>query len=603
MGNITIQGDLTGDVPGGEVGGASNLTTVGAIPYVSAAGTLNQDPTALFWDAANDRATFGVAKIGTGFAGAAEFSVATSFGTANFALLQTGTQTILNGSRIDFRIGNTDAMLVAPTTRNLLIGTTTDSNFKLDVAASGSAGTARFYGGAGVSDTTKVVVRAGAGQSGNLQEWTASNGTTVNHYINNDEFYFKSFQMLLQASYVGAIKLNSASTMGWTNGIPATNALDLSLSRASAGVLQVGDGGSNALGQVNARAVNSVNTLVAYNSTGGIFMAGNAGSSWGTMQSYSDGAGTAKATAINPNGGNVLVGTTTDDGANKLQVSTPAGAIVANTAFLSPSMANGNKVYLTIGTSSSSNNSFTWLYNHSSTSSSRYLSVQPYEGQIGSSSTWFASSNMTVGDVTAAPLDPGFRFSVRSSGSSGTFRIFDEVPTTGVTKAVIRAGAGQSTTNLTEWQNASTGAVLSYFSADASLVLNSSGSGLTAPQVISSGNIRTGGNAKATSSGFFGWVSGADTSAALDTALYRNAAGVLEINNGTAGTYRDILARRHQASGETVASLPAAAAGNAGTISYVTDANATTIGSTVAGGGANKVLVWSNGTAWKIFAN
>ena len=46
---------------GGAVGGASNLTTVGAIPYVSAAGILNQDPTALFWDAANNRLGVGTA--------------------------------------------------------------------------------------------------------------------------------------------------------------------------------------------------------------------------------------------------------------------------------------------------------------------------------------------------------------------------------------------------------------------------------------------------------------------------------------------------------------------------------------------------------------
>ena len=44
-----------GDVPSG----ASNLTTVGAIPYVSAAGVLNQDTPALFWDAANNRLGLG----------------------------------------------------------------------------------------------------------------------------------------------------------------------------------------------------------------------------------------------------------------------------------------------------------------------------------------------------------------------------------------------------------------------------------------------------------------------------------------------------------------------------------------------------------------
>lgn len=50
----------------------------------------------------------------------------------------------------------------------------------------------------------------------------------------------------------------------------------------------------------------------------------------------------------------------------------------------------------------------------------------------------------------------------------------------------------------------------------------------------------------------------------------------------------------------TVASLPAAGAGNTGREYYVSDANATTRLSTVAGGGANFVKVFSNGTNWLI---
>lgn len=48
-----------------------------------------------------------------------------------------------------------------------------------------------------------------------------------------------------------------------------------------------------------------------------------------------------------------------------------------------------------------------------------------------------------------------------------------------------------------------------------------------------------------------------------------------------------------------VANLPAAASSQ-GLIFLVTDANATTRLSTVAGGGANVVLVFSDGSAWKI---
>lgn len=50
----------------------------------------------------------------------------------------------------------------------------------------------------------------------------------------------------------------------------------------------------------------------------------------------------------------------------------------------------------------------------------------------------------------------------------------------------------------------------------------------------------------------------------------------------------------------TVASLPAAATIGAGAKAFVSDANATTFASVVAGGGANNVPVYSDGTNWRI---
>ena len=50
----------------------------------------------------------------------------------------------------------------------------------------------------------------------------------------------------------------------------------------------------------------------------------------------------------------------------------------------------------------------------------------------------------------------------------------------------------------------------------------------------------------------------------------------------------------------TVATLPSAATSGTGARAFVSDANATTFASTVAGGGANKVPVYSDGTNWKI---
>jgi hypothetical protein len=87
-----------------------------------------------------------------------------------------------------------------------------------------------------------------------------------------------------------------------------------------------------------------------------------------------------------------------------------------------------------------------------------------------------------------------------------------------------------------------------------------------------------------------------------DTGIGRNAAGVLEVNNGTNGTYRDLRARNLRVEPTAVASLVAASTAGQGALAWVTDATAVTARSTVAGGGANKVLVMSDGTNWLIVA-
>jgi len=50
----------------------------------------------------------------------------------------------------------------------------------------------------------------------------------------------------------------------------------------------------------------------------------------------------------------------------------------------------------------------------------------------------------------------------------------------------------------------------------------------------------------------------------------------------------------------TVALLPSAPASGAGARAFVSDANATTFASVVAGGGANTVPVYSDGTNWRV---
>ena len=95
----------------------------------------------------------------------------------------------------------------------------------------------------------------------------------------------------------------------------------------------------------------------------------------------------------------------------------------------------------------------------------------------------------------------------------------------------------------------------------------------------------------------------------VDAALRRSAAGVVEINNGTLGTLRDLSLRNLTASGTvrvgtfTVGTLPSASA-NTRALAFVTDSNlafnSTNLGSTVTAGGSTLVPVFSNGTNWVI---
>lgn len=79
--------------------------------------------------------------------------------------------------------------------------------------------------------------------------------------------------------------------------------------------------------------------------------------------------------------------------------------------------------------------------------------------------------------------------------------------------------------------------------------------------------------------------SATDNSMSLGTASYRWK----EVHTMTVRTHA-----------VTVATLPSAATAGRGTRAFVTDANATTFASVVAGGGANAVPVYSDGTNWRI---
>jgi hypothetical protein len=130
------------------------------------------------------------------------------------------------------------------------------------------------------------------------------------------------------------------------------------------------------------------------------------------------------------------------------------------------------------------------------------------------------------------------------------------------------------------------------FSASSGLISLTGASGGVSINYYSNGGIQSGSGA------IFKWGNGGPGST-MDTGIVRNAAGVLEVDNGVAGTYRDLLARTTITNPTTVASLPTCAAGNEGARAYVTDQNtAVSYRGAVTGGGATRQAVLCSNSAW-----
>lgn len=83
---------------------------------------------------------------------------------------------------------------------------------------------------------------------------------------------------------------------------------------------------------------------------------------------------------------------------------------------------------------------------------------------------------------------------------------------------------------------------------------------------------------------------------------FKNNGGVEAVFTRADGTTAILVkSGQFRATGGTLATAGSASGAGAGAITYVSDATATTPRSIAAGGGANKVMVWSDGTNWLIF--
>lgn len=174
----------SGVAPSGAVGGASNLTTAGAVPFVTSAGVLTQD-SSLTWGNVNKRLLLGVETGSTNSSTRlAIVGGANSYGMA-FKTSGVGTNMYLglDSAAIGLDISNnagTGIVRFVNGTSNILVGGTTDGNYKLDVQNSGSSGTLRVKDQTAVSGSTSVLIDIGAAQTAASTVLTISGGIRFN---------------------------------------------------------------------------------------------------------------------------------------------------------------------------------------------------------------------------------------------------------------------------------------------------------------------------------------------------------------------------------------------------------------------------------------
>lgn len=144
-------------------------------------------------------------------------------------------------------------------------------------------------------------------------------------------------------------------------------------------------------------------------------------------------------------------------------------------------------------------------------------------------------------------------------------------------------------------QIASTGNVI--FSNNGAGIVDISGNALIINGVSVNGFRVNAGNLNVGSGSYYGSSPSTPNAAGPDTGMQRVTAGIWEFTTGGGGAGSAGYIRLN---GVTVASLPTASATYKGARGTVTDATATTFLSTVAGGGANVVPVFCDGSVWKI---
>jgi hypothetical protein len=273
--------------------------------------TIAQDNANLFWDNTNNRLGIGTASpantldvIGTVklLSGSAQLILNNAtyselaYGTTNY-FRANGSSAIVNGPQILFLRSGNEVARFAATTGNLLIGTTTDAGFRLDVN-----GTARVSGAATITAQTKIGTTVYTDASSGLLIGKMSGSTAARGFLASDTNY-QDFGFV--ATAVSAGNINS-----WGFGQRRDTYFGNQI-----GSFQIVGAYYNNSG-ANSMVGGGFRVPLICNPDGTVIIAG------------------ASSNAIN---GNVLVGTTTDVASSKLTIeSTTQG-------FLPPRMTTTQK--------------------------------------------------------------------------------------------------------------------------------------------------------------------------------------------------------------------------------------------------------------------
>jgi hypothetical protein len=525
----------------------------------------------------------------------------------------TGAYLYTNGAQpLRFFITGAEAARFTATNRNLLIGITAETNFKLDIASSGSSGTLRAYDQTATTGVTQMIVRAGAGQSStNLQTWQNGGGSTIAALTSNgdanirdvyslqDTFWLRGVASSLDMQSGFQLRFSSTSAQGGTK--------DLSLSRVSANVLQVGDGGSNANGFLDLKTVRPVGSTVAllpatpaigmlatvtdanattidstvagggsnvvgvwYNGTAWKIYSGGAGSGGspggsGTELQVRGGASTFSALASSsvPNAGELWIGQTTAN------ASATRALFQVGSVALSGFSANGTQLAV------NSTSGFTGNLIDARVNSVAGFSVSAFGLVTAANLSLTGTSGIVFSSNNSVPVGSS------SSGASAATRFLGSAGVAATNFVAIRNSSGGTPTDQLRI-NGDQKAVMVGQTANTTSLTNVS---MYVSDRTASGNTQH-------------VIEGGGSQSTDILSVYANnatpLAGTKHVAVISTGQFRSV--------GILVASLPVAAAGNAGAIATVTDALTPALGVAVVGGGAVTALVFSNGSVWKVAA-